>query len=304
MIVEDKSHRPSMKRLEEILQYVNDFGETDACRHFNISIDSLHRYMRNKKFTETKNPQVILLDVETTPIETFAWGTFRQYIPHNFIKEPSFLISWTAKQLFSSQVMTDVLTPEEAIDKNDNRIVNSAWKVLEDSNVLIGHNLRRFDLRYLNTRFLMNNLKPPSPFQVIDTYEVAKRNFLFPSNKLDYLGTLIRNKGKLKTDFELWKQCIEGDSQALKNMQEYNKEDVLLLEEVFLFIRPFIYSHPNMAIYQESAEPNCPTCGSSDIKECGHYSCGRYQAYAKTSDSFRDTHTFDQFSRALKKKQT
>ncbi len=231
-----------MKRLEKILQYVNDFGETKACKHFKISIDSLHRYMRNKKFCETKNPQVILLDVETSPIETFAWGTFKQYIPHTFIKEPSFLISWTAKQLYSSEVMSDVLTPEEALEKNDNRIVNSAWKVLESSNVLIGHNIRKFDLRYLNTRFLMNNLQPPSPFQIIDTYEVAKRNFLFSSNKLDYLGTLIRNKGKIKTDFNLWRDCIAGDETALKSMLDYNKEDVLLLEEVFLFLRPELFS--------------------------------------------------------------
>jgi predicted RNA-binding Zn-ribbon protein involved in translation (DUF1610 family) len=117
----------------------------------------------------------------------------------------------------------------------------------------------------------MNGLKPPSPYQIIDTLEVAKRNFLFPSNKLDYLGTLIRNKGKIKTDFDLWVRCLAGDITALKSMQDYNKEDVLLLEEVYVFIRSFIHSHSNMAIYQEATEPSCPTCGSSDITECGHY---------------------------------
>lgn len=261
----------SIRRIEEILQYVNDFGEAEACTKFSINIETLHRYMRKSNFNETKNPQVVLIDVETSPIRAYAWGTFKQYIPHTSIIDSSFMISWAAKQLFSSQIMSDVLTTEEALEKNDNRIVNSIWKVMENANVLIAHNGRRFDLRYINTRFLMNGLKPPSPFQTIDTLDVAKKNFLFSSNKLDYLGTLIHNKGKIKTDFELWTKCLDGDKQALQYMQDYNKQDVQLLEDVYVSLRPFIYSHPNTAIYQESTEPSCPSCGSTDITECGYY---------------------------------
>ena len=222
----------TIKRIEEILQYVNDFGEAEACTKFSINIETLHRYMRKKNFTETKNPQVILIDVETSPIRAYAWGTFKQYIPHTSIIDSSFMISWAAKHLFSAQVMSDVLTPEEAIEKNDNRIVNSIWKVMENASILVAHNAKKFDLRYANTRFLMNGLKPPSPYQTIDTLEIAKKYFLFPSNKLDYLGILIHNKGKLKTDFDLWIRCLKGDAEALHYMVTYNKEDVQLLEEI------------------------------------------------------------------------
>jgi len=216
-------NRTSIQRIEEILQYVNDFGETEACKKFSINIETLHRYMRDKKFSDTRNPQVILLDVETTPIETYVWHTYKQWIPHTSIIEPSFLLSWTAKQLFSAEVMSDVLTPAEALEKNDNRIVKSAWKVLESANVIIGHNVRKFDLRYLNTRFLMNNLKPPVISDNRHTRS-SKEKLSIPSNKLDYLGTLIRNKGKLKTDFELWVNCLHGDLQALKTCKSTTRK--------------------------------------------------------------------------------
>lgn len=260
------------QRLERIMQYVNDHGESSACKEFNINIESLHRYQRLSRFNETKQPKFLLLDVETSPLEVYAWDIKKpQYIPHTSIIENSFLLGWSAKWLFSSEILSDILTPAEAIEKNDNRIVNSIWKLMESADITCAHNGKKFDLPYLNYRFVMNGLKPPSPFQTIDTLEKYKKHFRFATNRLDYLGVLIRQKGKIKTDIDLWRGCLNGNQQSLLDMQTYNKEDVVLLEDAYLFIRPFIHSHPNMAIYQEATEPSCPTCGSSDITECGHY---------------------------------
>jgi len=268
-------------RLEAIMQFVNEHGESEACKEFGINIESLHRYQRFKRFKDTKQPKILLLDVETTPLKVYTFEIRKQYIPHTSIIDDSFLICWSCKWLFDSNIMSDVLTSQEAIEKNDNRIVNSIWKIMESADVIISHNGKRFDLPYLNYRFVMNGLKPPSPFQTIDTLEKTKRHFRFSSNRLDYLGMLIRNKGKIKTDLDLWKGCLEGDQESLDNMVAYNKEDVNLLEEVYVFIRPFIHSHFNTAIYQESTEPSCPTCGSVDITECGHYTTmvNRYLAF-------------------------
>ncbi len=271
----------SIQHVERVLAYLNENGESETLKHFNIKSESLSRYTRRKKFWDTKQPKVLLLDCETTPIKAFAWGTYKQRIPHTSIIQPSFLICWSAKWLFDSKIMCDVLTPEESIHKDDTRIVKSVWKLIDQCDVIIAHNGKRFDIPYLKTRFVLNRLAPTSPYQVIDTYEVARKNFLFPSNKLDYLGVLMRNKGKIKTDFDLWVRCLDGDREALSYMVDYNKEDVTLLEEAYLFVRPFIHNHPNMAIYQEAHEPSCPTCGSTNIQECGHYttSVNRYLAF-------------------------
>jgi len=274
-------HQIRNEWLEEILAFCNNNGETDTCLKYNINIETLHRYIRERRFRETKQPKVLLLDTETAPLKVYSFEIRKTFIPHEAIIDDSFLICWSAKYLFDSNMMSDVLTSEEAKDKDDSRIIKSIWKLMETADVIIAHNAKRFDLPYLNYRFVMNGLNPPSPYQTIDTLDKSKKHFRFTSNRLDYLGMLIRNKGKIKTDLSLWRGCLNGDQTSLDNMVAYNKEDVALLEDVYVFIRPFIHSHPNMAIYQESKEPSCPTCGSVDITECGHYTTmvNRYLAF-------------------------
>jgi hypothetical protein len=176
--------------------------------------------------------------------------------------------------------MGDILTPEEALKRDDKRVLKSIWKLLEEADIIIAHNAIKFDVRVLNARFILNGLKPTSPYQVIDTLQIAKKNFRFTSNRLDYLGKLFTNKGKIDTNFDLWRGCDNGDQESLDYMLKYNKEDVNLLEEVYLELRPWMRSHPNMAIYKEANEEVCPTCGSDNVIDCGEYStpAGRFDS--------------------------
>ncbi len=50
---------------------------------------------------------------------------------------------------------------------------------------------------------------------------------------------------------------------------------------MYLELRPWIRSHPNMNIYAEATEPGCPNCGSFNIIDGGHYvtPANRYTAY-------------------------
>jgi hypothetical protein len=106
---------------------------------------------------------------------------------------------------------------------------------------------------------------------MIDTLEVARKTFKFSSNRLDYIGQLIRNEGKIKTDYGLWLKCEAGDAKSLNEMLVYNEEDVRLTEDAYQFLKPWVRSHPNMAIYAEATEPACPNCASTNIQENGHY---------------------------------
>jgi hypothetical protein len=233
------------------------------------------------KFWETKQPKVLLIDIETSPMQCHVWGTWKQRIGHEQIINDWFMLSYSAKWLFDSKMHSSVLTPDEALRKDDSRIARELWKLFDQADVLIGHNILGFDLPKAQTRFLMNKLAPPSPFRVIDTLKVAQQNFRFASNKLDYIGQLLLNDKKIHTEYQLWLRCLAGDAKSLEEMLIYNRKDVLLLEEAYVFLRPYIKNHPNMAIYQESIEPTCPTCGSTNIDECGYYSTSvnRYLAF-------------------------
>jgi len=253
--------------LEEILTHCNDFGETETCSKYNINTETLHRYQRERRFRDTKQAKILLLDMETAFMEVRVWGLYKQRIPHaNIISDWHFL-SWSAKFLFEANVQSDVLSPREAVNKDDKRICESLWTLIDQADILIGHNLCRFDLRKINTRFILNGLKPPMPYLTIDTLKVAQRYFSFSSNRLDYLGKLFVNHGKIKTDYELWIKCSEGNKEALEQMEKYNQEDVRLLEEVYLELRPWIKGHPNLALAIDAKEPCCPNCGSFEFEE-------------------------------------
>lgn len=271
----------SFARIEEVLQYCNENGESETCNHFNINIESLHRYQRKARFFETKQPKVLLFDIETTPLTVKTWHTGKQRISYDQIMEEWFLLSYSCKWLFDSKVMGSVLAPDEILHKDDLRLTKEIWNYFDQADVLIAHNGLGFDIPKVQTRFLAHGIVPPSPFQVIDTLLVARKNFRFSSNKLDYIGQLMLNERKIHTEYSLWLRCLDGDPQALSDMLTYNKQDVLLLEDAYVLLRPWVKNHPNMGIFMEAHEPSCPNCGSTDIKECGYYttSVNRYLAF-------------------------
>ena len=214
--------------------------------------------------------KILLFDIETTPMQVFVWGLFgNKYINHGNVIEDWNILSWSAKWLFDSHVMSDIATPAEAKRRDDSRVCKGIHNLMDKADIVVAHNGDKFDIKKLNTRFFMNGFHPPSPYQSIDTLKVAKRSFSFSSNRLDYLGQIMTNKGKLETNFQLWKDCLQGDRDALERMLEYNEEDVRLLEEVYVELRPWIKSHPNVGIWEDGEV--CPTCGSDDIEPNGSY---------------------------------
>ena len=227
-------------------------------------------------------PRILLLDIETSPMEVLVWGLFKQRIPpDNILKEWS-ILSWSAKWLFESDIMSAVVTPEEAVNRTEKSIIRGIWNLLEEADIVIGHNLDKFDLRKLNAKFFLNDLGPPMPYQTIDTYKVSKRQFAYPCYRLNYLLDLIDNhRKKIETNYELWKRCVRGEQQALTEMVTYNEQDVVILEDLYVKLRPWIRSHPNFATYVECDNSVCPTCGNEDLDWRGFYNTpsGRYEAF-------------------------
>lgn len=227
--------------------------------------------------------KVLILDIETAPLRSYTWGLWKQNVGLNQIISDYYIISWAAKYLGEDEVFSDVLTSEEAIYEDDKRIMLNLWKYLDDCDVVIAHNGVKFDIPKINTRFVLHNIIPPSPYKQIDTLLTARNIFGFTSNRLDYLATFFGFHGKEVTDFTLWESCMIGDKTALRYMVLYNRNDVVILEKVYLKLRPFMRNHPNITLYIDEAEMSCPHCGSKHINPIeGKYfmtQAVRYQAY-------------------------
>lgn len=167
--------------------------------------------------------------------------------------------------------MSEVVTPEEAINGEDGSIMQGIWNLMDQANIIIAQNGDRFDIRKLNARFIKNGFIPPMSYQSIDTLRIMKRYFSFSSYRLDYANQFLGLPPKQKTDYSLWKECINGNKKALKEMVEYNRNDVIILEDLYIKLRPWIKSHPNLNLYVESENSICPNCGSDNLIFCGEY---------------------------------
>lgn len=215
---------------------------------------------------------VLVFDVETAPMQVYTFGMWDQNIGVEQVISHIFLLSWSAKLLNSSFLYNDVLTPKEAKKKDDSRIVKEIWNMLNDKDILIGQNIKEFDLKVLNTRFLYYGMKPLSHHKIVDTLIVARSNFAFPSNSLKFINKFLGIKQKKENaGFRLWKECMEGNADALKEMSSYCDGDVLAEEDLYYKMRPFIKGHPNLALYSEIQEDICPNCGSFALVEEGYY---------------------------------
>jgi len=219
----------------------------------------------NKGINKDKLPKILIFDLETAPLKGYIWSRWKQNIYYDQLISDWFLITWSAKWLYSAEVLSDKQTPEEILREDDKRITTSLWKLIDEADIIIAHNGDKFDAPKMNSRFLINGLPPTSSYRTIDTKKIAYSQFGFSSNSLNELARVLGIPGKLDTDFELWKSCLEGEQEALNYMQEYNDQDVLVLEEVYLKLRPYIKSHPNIAVYMDSDTQVCSSCGSTHL---------------------------------------
>lgn len=270
-------------------------------RHSALSHPNCYlRYLQGKDIDSKRLPKVLVFDIETSPLKAFVFqkSIYKANISDDQVISEWFGLCWSAKWLFEDEIMSDKLTGKEALAEDDKRITKSLWKLLDESEIAIAHNGDSFDIPNMNTRFIVNGMFPPSPYQTIDTKTVAKKQFGFTHNSLDGLAKIFGLGEKKKTDFDLWVKCTEGDEQALKYMEEYNKEDVKLLEEVYLKLRPWIKGHPNLGLFVESDGPVCPNCGSEDVEWTGKFyftQTGKYETYRCSCGAYgrSRTNTFD-----------
>jgi hypothetical protein len=163
-------------------------------------------------------------------------------------------------------MISHCVTPREAVDRNDRRVVSELWSLINQSDYVIAHNGDGFDIKKANTRFIYYDMNPPMSFKSIDTLKLARSNFDFCHNSLEALGDFLGLGHKIENEKGLWDRCEEGDKKSLDDMVRYCNQDVRLLESVYLKLRPFAKNHPNFSLYGDF-EGECPVCfGKNTVK--------------------------------------
>lgn len=240
---------------------------------------SKHHY-NGKERAKKQGARILVFDIETAPCLSHHWGLWQQNIGLNMTVRDWFVLSWSAKWIGEDKVLYEDIRDKfdgsagSAFgDVDDTEIIKSIWALLDEADIVVTQNGKKFDAKKLNARFIMNGMQPPSSFKHIDTLVIAKRHFAFTSNKLEFMtDKLCKKYKKLKhgkfAGFELWKQCLLGNTDAWDEMEEYNMYDVLSLEELVFILAPYSNQLPNMDMYYDDNENHC-FCGSNEWEQNG-----------------------------------
>jgi DNA polymerase elongation subunit (family B) len=230
--------------------------------------------------------KVLIFDIETAPLRAFVWGLWENNVSLNMIASDWHVLSWSAKWLNSPD--TEVMYVDQRGQPNvedDKALLQGIWDLLDEADVVITQNGKSFDQKKLQARFLLNGFKPHSSYKHIDTKLVAKKHFAFTSNKLEYMSDKLCTKyKKLKhkqfPGFELWDECLKDNLKAWKEMELYNKHDVLALEELYNILMPWEGDSVNFNLYSDD-EVNACKCGSHAFIKNGFYytSVGKFQKH-------------------------
>lgn len=244
--------------------------------------------------------KAVIADFEVSPfrltLETYDLRVKVQRFNHEDITREWNLLSAAWKVLGEDKTHVIAVSPKSVHD--DEKIVRKMHQVLGSADILIGHNWDAFDIKKFNTRAIIHGLPPLPPVQTVDTLKIARSQFKFTSNKLAYIAQIL--KVGAKDESPDWKKVMAGDRAEIARMKAYNITDVDVTEKVYLKLRAFAKTRPNMNILAPVSDiagermPICPTCGSPDIVKNGkrysttgirqRFSCRSCGAY-----SFMDT---------------
>lgn len=222
---------------------------------------------------QSKAPRILCYDIETS-LQTVTVFSLK----YNDFIDPASIVTerhvvcicwrWLGETKVHSVSLLDDPKRFKKDIHDDLHVLTVFHKILSEADVIVAHNGDQFDLKYLKTRMLFHNLPVLPPITSIDTYKVAKQAFLFNSNKLDYLGKFLGFGGKTSTPKGLWSDVWNGSKKAIRTMVEYNKRDVVLLEKVYLCLRPHIPNHVNGELF---GTLGCPKCGSHKTERRGFH---------------------------------
>lgn len=211
------------------------------------------------------NVKVLFFDIETMPHQVYTWGLWDQNVAISQIIEPGRVFAFAAKWLGQKEVNFSSDYHEE----DHAHMVQAAWDLLNEADIVVTYNGISFDIPHMQREFLLLGMAPPKPYKQIDLMRVAKKQFKFASNKLDFLSQQLGLGRKTSHEgFDLWVKCMAGDEKAWRKMAIYAKQDVKLTEKLYHYLLPWLTNVPHVG--QMAGQANsCWACGGTKLRRDG-----------------------------------
>ena len=171
----------------------------------------------------------------------------------------------------------------------DKKLIKKFIKELDKANEIVAHNGDGFDIKWLRTRAMAHGLSMRDTYNSIDTYKLVKKYLNLPSyslaNVCKYFGLEAkRDAGGVST----WDKIqFDKDKEALDTMLYYCDGDIISLEAVFKFLKPYVRNKTNHSVLKGGEKFLCPECGTHNVGISKTYTtaAGTIQHFMKCRDS-------------------
>jgi DNA polymerase elongation subunit (family B) len=216
------------KRLRKHLIKKGYQTTVEQCR---IALREVRQEVKQPK-DEIINPlKVLIYDIETSYNIVKSWRVgYKLNINPSDILEERKIICISYKWSGEDQVYNITWDKQQ----DDRFMIEQFIEVLNDADLIVAHNGDRYDLKFIKTRAIFHDLPMLLNYPQFDTLKVAKKKFMFNSNKLDYISEFLGFENKIKTTMKLWDDIILRDCpKAMDEMVKYCDMDVILLEKVY-----------------------------------------------------------------------
>jgi hypothetical protein len=206
-------------------------------------------------------PKILVLDIEWKPTTALVWKAWDENVGPDQIVEHGGLLCVGAKWLGDKKCA--LFSEWEHGHKG---MVEATHSMMLETDLVITYNGDKYDLPKLYGEFVLNDLPPTPPLPSVDVLKAVKK-FGFFMNRLGFIGPFLGVGAKLEHEgINLWKKVMAGDANAQKRMAKYCVQDVRMLEQLYLKVRPYIRNHPHTGGGKES----CPSCGSKSSHSRGN----------------------------------
>lgn len=266
----------------KMISYINKNGKNESwlslAQEFNIrpegssdqrrkSANDIWRKYLRKSLEVSKEPKILIYDIETSRLQADLWWSGQQYVSGNQITSEPKVITIAYKWLGSDKV--EYLKWDKK--QSDKKLIKTFLKEYNKADMVIGFNNDKFDNRWINARALKYNYDVNTFVKSFDIMKQAKRLFRLPGYSMNFIAKFVGVETKLQhTGLSMWEAIQRGSKKeakkAMKLMVDYNVQDIIVTEQVYLRLRKYMKSPIHMGVLQDRAKSTCPTCGSDNVK--------------------------------------
>jgi hypothetical protein len=202
--------------------------------------------------------KILTIDIERLPGTAYVWEPKTRYIPARNFKE------WPSLLCFSARWYGDRTMIFESAWNDRERMINKAWDLYNEADIVVTYNGVRFDNKHLMSDWIEAEKTPPAPWKDLDLFQQVKK-FGFESKSLDSVTRRLGRPGKpVFYDLEGALACMEGDKDAQEQMEFYNASDVELTEWLHDRMLGWMHNAPFKGTF--GTDLACQQCGSQDLE--------------------------------------